>query len=58
MLMAFIGSEQSVASPNNRTWNSTVESSVIFQNSGSAKVALCLVRQIIGNLVTGSRLKS
>ena len=50
MLMAFVGREQSVPSPSSRTCNSTGESSFIFSNSGTAKVALCLVCRITGNL--------
>ncbi len=46
MLMAFVGREQSVPSPSNRTCNSTVEPSIIFSNSSAAKVALCLVCRV------------
>jgi len=50
MLMAFIGREQSVPSPSSRTCNSTVESSFIFSNGGTAKVALCLVCRETGEV--------
>ncbi len=53
MLMAFVGREQSVPSPRSRTCDSTVKSSFIFSNSGTAKVALCLVCRQIGNIGTG-----
>jgi len=47
MLPAFVGREQSVPSPSSQTRNSTVESSFIFSNSGTAKVASCLVCRVV-----------
>ena len=50
MLMAFVGREQSVPSPSSRTCNSTVESSFIFSNSGTAKIALGLICRQTGKV--------
>jgi len=54
MLMAFVGREQFVPSPSSRTCNSTAESSFIFSNSGTAKVALCLVCRVTGEVGSGT----
>lgn len=54
MLMAFVGREQSLPSPSRRTRNSTVESSFMFSNGGTAKVALCLISRITGHLLSSS----